>query len=88
MTNKEYIESKGKCINTGVVGLIEAYIRKECLVGGIEFDDEKIESWLEKIIPDDRSFTTITCREIIEKSIGIEYVGPFDHMYGFDFTIP
>lgn len=84
MTNEEYIKSHGTCINTGQLGMIEAYIRMQCMVKGIEFDDDKIKSWLKQFDPVP---TLITSREILEKTIGTEYTGPYDGLIGFDFTI-
>lgn len=84
MTNKEYLDTHGKCIHTGTLGYIEAYIRMQCMLKSIEFDDHKIEEWLKNI---DLENSVITCAEIIEKTLGPEYVTPWDGKYGFDLAI-
>lgn len=81
MTNQEYLESHGKCIHTGTVGFIEAYIRMTCMFKGIEFDDAKIEAWLKKLNLDKRC--VISCSEILADTIGEEYIGPYDGIYCF-----
>lgn len=83
MTNAEYMEEKLTCKYAGDIGSIEAFIRLRCMVKGIDFDDAKIESWLDDIIPIYEKNGMISADQVLKMTIGNEYVCNCDYLHGF-----